>query len=84
MDLPFAGQRFCAANNINNVIVASAFRSLTFAQKYGLQLVDGTLAGLLARAIIILDEHRQVLYTQLVHELTDEPDYAEALQALTK
>jgi thiol peroxidase len=83
MDLPFAEQRFCTANNIKDVIVASAFRS-TFSQKYGLQLVDGTLAGLLARAIIILNEHREVIYTELVHEITDEPDYAAAIDALTK
>jgi thiol peroxidase len=83
MDLPFAQQRFCGANNINNVIVASAFRS-TFSQKYGLQMVDGTLAGLLARAIIILNEHREVIYAELVHELTNEPDYAAAIAALTE
>jgi thiol peroxidase len=82
MDLPFAEQRFCAANGIENVIVASAFRSLTFAQKYGLQLVDGQFAGLLARCVIILNEHREVLYRQLVREITDEPDYYAAVAAL--
>lgn len=84
MDLPFAGKRFCGANNIDNVIVASAFRSLTFAQKYGLQLVDGVFAGLLARAVIILNEHREVIYTQLVRNITDEPDYEAALKILTQ
>lgn len=82
MDLPFAQQRFCAANGIKNVIVASAFRSLTFAQKYGLQLVDGKFAGLLARCVIVLNGQREVLYTQLVREITEEPDYDGALRAL--
>ena len=82
MDLPFAQKRFCAANDINNVVVASAFRSPLFAQKYGLQIVDGPLAGLLARAVIVMDEDDKVLYTQLVSEITTEPDYGAALAAL--
>lgn len=84
MDLPFAQSRFCAANGIDNVVVASAFRSPMFAQKFGLQLVDGPLAGLLARAIIVLDEDRKVAYTQLVNEITNEPDYETAIAALKK
>lgn len=82
LDLPFAQQRFCAANDIANVVVTSAFRSPTFAQKYGVLLIDGPLAGLLARAVVILDEHRNVIYRQLVKEITDEPDYDSALAAL--
>jgi thiol peroxidase len=54
-----------------------------FYQKYGIQIVDGPLGGLLARAIIIFDENRQIIYTQLVNELTNEPDYAAALTAAT-
>lgn len=84
MDLPFAQKRFCAANDIDNVVVASAFRAPLFAQKYGLQMVDGPLAGLLARAVIVLDEDRNVVYTQLVNEITEEPDYEAAIAALRK
>lgn len=84
MDLPFAQKRFCAANDIENVVVASAFRSPMFAQKFGLQMVDGPLAGLLARAVIVLDEDRQVIYFQLVNEITTEPDYQAAIAALKK
>jgi len=84
MDLPFAQTRFCAANGIENVVVASAFRSPMFAQKFGLQIVDGPLAGLLARAVIVLDEERNILYSQLVSEISSEPDYASALAALTQ
>ena len=82
MDLPFALSRFCAANGIENVVVTSAFRSPMFGQKYGLQLVDGPLAGLLARAVLVLDEEDKVLYSQLVNEITMEPDYEAALAAL--
>lgn len=82
MDLPFAAARFCTAEGINNVIVASAFRSPLFAQEYGVGLIDGAIAGLLSRAIVIYDEKRKVIYTQLVKEITDEPDYDNALKAL--
>lgn len=82
MDLPFAAQRFCTINGIENVIVASAFRSPLFGQKYGLQIVDGPLAGLLARAVIVLDEERKVIYAQLVDEITHEPDYEAAIRVL--
>ncbi len=83
MDLPFAAGRFCAAEKIENVTPASAFRSPMFAEKYGLQIVDGPLAGLLARAVIILDGERNVIYTDLVEEITNEPDYEGAIRALT-
>lgn len=82
MDLPFAAGRFCSAEGIKDVIPASAFRSPMFAQKYGLQLVDGPLAGLLARAVIVVDENRKVIYTQLVEEITQEPDYREVIDVL--
>lgn len=82
MDLPFAQKRFCEANGIENVVVASAFRSPMFSQKYGLQLVDGPLAGLLARAVLVLDKDRTVLYSNLVEEITNEPDYEGALYVL--
>lgn len=82
MDLPFAAGRFCTAEGIENVTVASAFRSPVFAQKYGLQLVDGPLSGLLARAVIVLDEERNVIYSDLVEEITHEPDYQGAIDVL--
>ncbi len=82
MDLPFAAGRFCTAEGLKDVIPASAFRSPMFAEKYGLELVDGPLAGLLARAVIILDGDRKVVYRELVEEITNEPDYAAALAAL--
>lgn len=82
MDLPFAAKRFCTAEGIDNLIVASAFRSPLFVQKYGVQLVDGPLAGLLARAVIIIDGDLKVLYGQLVDEITTEPDYRAAMAML--
>lgn len=82
MDLPFAAARFCTAEGIENVVVGSAFRSPMFSEKLGIQLVDGPLAGLFARAVIILDEDRKVLYSQLVEEITNEPDYEGALRVL--
>ncbi len=82
MDLPFAAARFCSAEGIDNCIVTSAFRSPEFAQKYGLQIVDGPLTGLLARAVIIIDERGNVIYRELVPEITNEPDYAAAIDVL--
>lgn len=82
MDLPFAMGRFCAAEGIENVVAASAFRSPKFAEEYGLELVDGPLAGLLTRAVLILDKDRNVVYSDLVSEITDEPDYKGALDVL--
>lgn len=82
MDLPFAMSRFCTLENINNVIFASAFRSPLFGQKFGVQLCDGPLAGLLARAVIIIDFDRKIVYRELVNEITDEPDYKAALSVL--
>jgi len=82
MDLPFAMKRFCVAEGIDNVVVASAFRSPMFGQKYGLLLSDGPLAGLLARAVIVIGSDRKIIYRDLVGELSDEPDYNAALKAL--
>lgn len=82
MDLPFAAARFCTTENIKNLIVTSAFRSPGFVKNYGVQMVDGPLAGLLARAIVIIDEEGKVIYRELVHELTDEPDYKAALSVI--
>lgn len=84
MDLPFAQKRFCTAEGIDKLEVTSAFRSPTFAQEYGLQIVDGPLAGLLARAVIVLDENRNVIFSDLVEEITHEPDYEGAISVLRK
>lgn len=84
MDLPFAMGRFCAANDIENVIAASAFRSPSFAQDYGLLIVDGPLEGLLARAVIVIDTDGRIMYSQLVDEVTNEPDYDAVLKVLKK
>ncbi|MDE5799528.1 MAG: thiol peroxidase [Paramuribaculum sp.] len=82
MDLPFAMGRFCTIENIQNVQFASAFRSPLFGQKFGVQICDGPLAGLLARAVIIIDENRRIRYRELVEEITHEPDYKAALSVL--
>ncbi len=84
MDLPFAQARFCAANNIKNVEVASAFRSPKFTEDYGLQMIDGPLAGLLARAVIVINENGKVIFSDLVDEITHEPDYEGAVSVLKK
>ncbi len=80
-DLPFAQGRFCGAEGIENVVTASGFRS-DFADRYGVRLQDGPLAGLMARAVVVVDEHGDVAHTQLVGEIGDEPDYDAALAAL--
>jgi thiol peroxidase len=80
-DLPFAQCRFCEVENLKHVIPLSTFRS-DFADVYGVKLKDSVLAGLTARAVIIIDEHDNVVYTQLVSEIADEPDYEGALAAL--
>ena len=80
-DLPFAQCRFCEVEGLKHVIPLSTFRS-NFADEYGIKLVDTILAGLTARAVIIIDEHDNVVYTQLVSELANEPDYESALAAL--
>ncbi len=81
-DLPFAQARFCVTEGIENLIVASAFRSPEFAKEYGVEMVDGPLAGLLARAVVIIDERGKVIYSELVPEISQEPDYQAAIEAL--
>ncbi len=80
-DLPFAQVRFCEADGLKDVIPLSTFRS-NFAEDYGVKIIDTILAGLTARAIVILDENNQVVYTELVTELADEPNYESALEIL--
>lgn len=82
MDLPFAMSRFCTIEGIKNVTFASAFRSPLFGQDFGVRLSDGPLAGLLARAVIIIGRNRKVRYAELVNEISDEPDYDAALRIL--
>ncbi len=81
-DLPFASGRFCGAEGITNVINLSMMRSRNFAKDYGVLIVDGPLAGITARAVVVLDADNQVVYTQLVPEITQEPDYDAAMAAL--
>lgn len=81
-DLPFAQARFCGAEGIENVQVGSAFRS-SFGEDFGVKLVDGPMAGLLGRAVVVLDEDGHVVHSQLVPEITTEPDYDAAVAALS-
>ncbi len=81
MDLPFAQARFCSTEGLNNVVPLSVFRSHDFLKEYGLQLADGPLKGLMARAVIVIDETGKVSYTQLVSNISNEPDYDAALRA---
>lgn len=74
-DLPFAATRFCTANGIENVITASAFRS-KFGEEYGVEIADGPLAGLFARAIVVIDKDGRVLGSSLNEEITEDPDYS--------
>jgi len=81
-DLPFAHKRFCTTEGIDKVIPASLLRNDTFAKDYGVLITDGPMAGLLSRAVVVLDEHGKVLYTEQVPEIGQEPDYEKALKAL--
>jgi thiol peroxidase len=81
-DLPFAMGRFCTAEGLENVIPLSMMRSRAFARDYGMLITDGPLAGITARGIVILDENNQVVYTELVPEIANEPNYDAALAAL--
>ena len=81
-DLPFALGRFCGAEGIENVTAGSVFRS-DFGSDYGVTQVDGPLAGLLARSVVVLDEDGKVVYNQIVPEITTEPDYDAAIAALS-
>ena len=81
-DLPFAHARFCEAEGIENAIPLSEMRHREFGEKYGLTILDGPLAGLLARAVLVLDESGKVIYSELVPEHGNEPNYEKALEAL--
>ena len=81
-DLPFAQKRFCGNDGLVNVVPLSMMRSRKFAKDYGVLQEDGPLAGLTARAVVVLDENNRVRYTELVPEIAQEPDYNAALAAL--
>jgi len=80
-DLPFAAKRFCATEGLQNVVPLTMMRDKEFAKAYGVLLQDGPLAGLTARAVVVIDENDKVIYNQLVGEIANEPDYAAALKA---
>jgi len=80
-DLPFAAKRFCVTEGLQNVVPLSLMRGKNFAKDYGVLLEDGPLAGITARAVVVLDENDKVVYRQLVPEIGQEPDYDKALAA---
>jgi len=81
-DLPFAQGRFCGTEGLDNVHSLSMMRDKKFAEDYGVLLTEGPMAGIMARAIVVLDEQNNVLHAELVNEIADEPDYEAALSAL--
>jgi thiol peroxidase len=82
MDLPFAHKRFCESEGLAHVVNLSAFRSPEFADDYGLRIEDGPLKGLLARAVVVINSHGEVIYTELVPEIAQEPDYQAAFSSI--
>ena len=80
-DLPFAAKRFCTTEGLSNVVPLSMMRSKDFGRDYGVLIEDGPLAGLTARADVVVDERDQVVHAQLVPEIGQEPDYDAALRA---
>ena len=82
-DLPFASARFCSAEGIDNVESLSDFRDGNFGKNYGLTLVDGPLAALHSRCVIVLNDKAEVIYTEQVSEITEEPNYEAALDSLS-
>lgn len=80
-DLPFAQERFCKTEGVNNIIPLSQMRDRKFGKDYGVEILDGPLAGLLSRAVVVLDESDTVVYTEQVPEIGQEPDYDSALMA---
>lgn len=81
-DLPFAQKRFCGAEGLENVVNLSDFKTGEFGKNYGLDIMDGPLAGLHSRVVIVLDEKGTVVYSEQVGEIAAEPDYEAALAAL--
>jgi len=81
-DLPFAQSRFCTHEHADTIITLSMMRDKNFAQDYGILIQDGPLAGICARAVVVIDKNNKVIYTELVSEITSEPDYEAALKFL--
>jgi thiol peroxidase len=81
-DLPFAMSRFCTAEGVDNVVTLSMMRNRNFAKDYGVLIEDGPLAGITARAVVVLDADNNVLHAELVDEISNEPDYDAAISAL--
>ncbi|TXE11753.1 thiol peroxidase [Seonamhaeicola algicola] len=81
-DLPFAQDRFCGAEGLNNVVNLSDFKTGKFGENYGVNFVDGPLEGLLSRSVVVINENGEVLYTEQVAETVDEPNYKAALEVL--
>jgi thiol peroxidase len=81
-DLPFAMARFCGAEGLERVVTLSTFRGKDFHNKYGVDILDGPLKGLTARAVVVLDENNKVLHSELVPEIATEPNYQAALDSL--
>ena len=84
MDLPFAQKRFCEAEGIDKVITLSELRDREFGKAYGVEMISGPLAGLLSRAVVVLDASNRVVYTEQVPEIAQEPNYQAALDAAKK
>lgn len=83
-DLPFAQSRFCGAEGLDNVIMLSTMRGRDFYKDYGVMITDPPLSGLMARAVIVLDEKDKVIHAELVPEITQEPDYDAAIAILSR
>lgn len=83
-DLPFAHARFCTTEGIENVVPLSDFRFSDFDENYGVRMADGPLSGLLARAVVVVGKDGKIAYTELVPEITQEPDYDKAIAAVKK
>ena len=81
-DLPFAAERFCSTEGIENVITLSTFRNSSFGEQYGLTIVDGPMKGLLARAVIVVNPEGKIVYKELVPEIAQEPDYNSAINSI--
>lgn len=81
-DLPFAQSRFCGAEGLDNVVSLSEMKDRSFGEAYGMEMIDGPLKGLLARGVVVVDEQGKVIYSELVPEITQEPDYDKALEVL--
>jgi thiol peroxidase len=81
-DLPFAQKRFCGAEGLEQVVPVSDFRNKRFGDDFGVTILEGALRGLLARAVVVLDENGKVVYTELVPEIASEPDYNAAMMSL--